>query len=239
MKILIVEDTKKNIEAAKKQLAGHQLTILSSFKQFINLTGNNTVGAPASAPWKYESLSEYDMVLTDVELPSFTDNSPNDEALAPTGLMIMTKALSDGVKYIGVITDANHHMDPVSRGFDFYLHSIVPISLGQSKLFLMGCDACKYPSDRLYPSEYRNYNREKMIESGEASAYENKDKEEGEDLIIKDPFFDEFDCLNFNERGKNWARLFRILTEDYRLCDLLAYEQRDLYQKMLDERFKK
>lgn len=213
MKVLVIEDNQKHIDAAKEQLAGHDLMVMTSFRDFFNCIKNGSL-----------LLTEYDAVLTDANLPSIIDNSPADPADAPTGLIIALKALSDGVKYVGVITDANHHMDPVSKGFDFWLHKTKPSVIGQSRLFLLGYDACTYPDAEIYFSELKGIliDKEKISEFGKLFGDANG-------ITCFDPYFktdmDKNSC-------KNWARLLRILQEDYLISDVGDYESRE-HLKML------
>ena len=70
------------------------------------------------------NLAEFDVVLTDVNLPGAIDKGRGESltAVGPIGLLVAMKAIQQGVKYIGVITDANHHEpNPISKGFDMFV----------------------------------------------------------------------------------------------------------------------
>ncbi|MFH1162057.1 MAG: response regulator [Candidatus Jorgensenbacteria bacterium] len=143
MKILLVEDNEFHIEAAQDQLREHELTIIRSFNELY--------------PWRRGwdgperqgfTLSQYDAVLTDINLPSPVDTSSGlGNMEGPTGLLVMLKALESGVKYIGAITDVSHHSkDPIAKGLDMWIHAGKPIEAGNSRIFLECYNACCYDS---------------------------------------------------------------------------------------------
>lgn len=113
LRILVVEDNPLHIEAARQQLASHDLTIVSGYDQ----------ASEQLNPWK---KSNFDVVLTDVMIPKGGNEcmSPKGVALAnkqeemPYGPVIALKALSIGVKRVGILTSGNHHDDPFVFAFD-------------------------------------------------------------------------------------------------------------------------
>lgn len=120
MRILVIEDTLENIEAAKEQLKEHELTVATSVKEaYMILWGQNSTHNP-KVP--------FDVVLTDLYLPAPdepfqgwafypTDNSPAVDSyrlgdLMPAGLVFAIVASQQGSK-VGILTDTDHHKDQV------------------------------------------------------------------------------------------------------------------------------
>lgn len=142
MKILVVEDRQDQREAAEQQLAGHEITFKNNLMDFF----------PFKLFWsdserKDFSLAEYDMVLTDVNIPSPVDQGPM-VIEGPTGLLVALKAIQSGVKYLGVISEISHHaIDPVAKGLDMWIFSEKAFETGKTKVFIEGYNACEdtYP----------------------------------------------------------------------------------------------
>lgn len=121
MKILIVEDNPRHQEAARNQLKDHEISIVDNW------------------PKARDLLEEggFEAVLSDLMLPS-THEMLSDEAekkfplgtLMPLGFIVALHAcLIQGMKYVAVISDSDHHSDPISAGLDFtgndcYLHDV-------------------------------------------------------------------------------------------------------------------
>ena len=66
MKILLIEDNPLHVQAAIDQLSGHEITVFNNWKQFSNFGDFN--GCP-SAEKLLKFFKEYDMVLTDINMP--------------------------------------------------------------------------------------------------------------------------------------------------------------------------
>jgi CheY-like chemotaxis protein len=122
LKILVVEDSPLNIEAAKKQLAGYDLTVVASYDEAREYFAIDMFGR------KYREET-FDVVLTDVMLPFSSIKGERKvlrkevfekiaEQLAPYGPIIVLHALQCGVKRVGVLTAGNHHDDQFVYAFD-------------------------------------------------------------------------------------------------------------------------
>jgi len=112
MKILVIDDSVKNQEAAKRQLADHELTVVGSYDE-----GAQEVG--------FRSRNQYDAVLVDLLMPpskfwmeclgggnARAFDGKND---MPIGIFLaLLAALNGGVKYVGMLTDMNHHQHPAA-----------------------------------------------------------------------------------------------------------------------------
>lgn len=156
MKILVFEDTEKHIEAAKEQLKDHDLTIVSSWKEFIGYPDHTYDYHGAlnyefiEEPEKFlEHLGRFDVALLDVNVPGILDIN-NSEPEAAIGPIALIKALEAGVPYIALITDKDHHDDAVSNSFDLWLrYRGEPFMIGSSKLLLTSDLICWNSEDEL------------------------------------------------------------------------------------------
>lgn len=107
-RILVVEDTLEHQESAKKTLAGHEVTVVSTFREAMNQSG------------------EFDVVLTDMTFPIELGGAYNprlatggEGIIAHYGFVIALMAALRGAKYIAMITDTSHHAGAMSAALDF------------------------------------------------------------------------------------------------------------------------
>lgn len=125
MKILLVEDTQRHIDAAKSQLSEHELTIVTGFDQAREELGLRCMDTPRHDNYGLEVLP-FDVLLTDVMLPKGGSEcmGPEGQELAeqqgpmPYGPIIALHAIQRGIKRVGILTDGNHHSDPFIFAFD-------------------------------------------------------------------------------------------------------------------------
>ncbi|MCX6787953.1 MAG: hypothetical protein NT108_02175 [Candidatus Kaiserbacteria bacterium] len=118
MRILVVEDNKKHREAAKKQLTEqHDVTIVKSFVIASELLLGNE-----GAAREYQNLASvpFDAALLDLNMPAEKTASCSQvgEGEVPYGFILALRAVQCGVKYVGIITDANHHSGPLTAALD-------------------------------------------------------------------------------------------------------------------------
>jgi|GEM_PF-1376925 len=121
LNILIVEDKSENIAAAKRFLAGHDLTIVSGFDDALTALKRNGYHRR-----KVEAPDKFDAVLTDCMFPKggTACMGPKGEAVVncqgdmPYGPMIVLHAIEAGVPLVGLITQGNHHDDPFVFALD-------------------------------------------------------------------------------------------------------------------------
>ncbi len=115
LKILVVEDSAIHQQAARLQLAGHNLTIVATCQE------------------AQSQLKEaWDVVLTDMMIP-WTDGCEE----MPLGMTLVMLALKSGVKKIALVTDANHHENLNSRALDVF-RSVDPRKGEWRKGFVVG-----------------------------------------------------------------------------------------------------
>jgi len=111
LKILVVEDSHKHREAAKKQLAGHNVEIVVNFDDAVNVL--TTRG------------HEFDVVLTDMLMPKGGTSCMGEKGMehlfvqAGYGFAIAWVAVSNGISHVAILSDASHHDHPMSWAMDF------------------------------------------------------------------------------------------------------------------------
>ncbi len=107
MKILVIEDSARNIASAKLTLAAHDLTIVTNTSEAVEALRYNE--------------ERPDAVLTDLYLP----RSTTDSTLEPSGLCLALHAVKRSIPVV-ICTDANHHQDPIVETLSrclYQLHS--------------------------------------------------------------------------------------------------------------------
>lgn len=118
LRILVVDDSSIHRAAAEAQLAGHDLAVAKDFAEGQEKILNG----------------EYDAVMVDLHLPSGELRGLNGQHNpAPVGTALALLAVQKGVRYVGVLTDANHHADFASASLDEHRE---PIRCGSSVLLL-------------------------------------------------------------------------------------------------------
>ena len=114
--ILVVEDTPKHQDAAKALLEGHNLTIADTFEKAAKyLTRYSCNSAIEPGP------QHFDAVLTDLFFKTGNTECRDGYTIeAAFGWPVALIAAQQGVKHIAMVTDVNHHQDPVVSAFDFF-----------------------------------------------------------------------------------------------------------------------
>ena len=109
MKILVIEDKEIHQRSAEETLSDHEVTIVESFDEAMNLM-------------KEMEAFPFEAVLTDMMMPM------SDKTLGPGvykhgeqvpyGFIIALRAALCGAKYVAMVTDANHHQGAMSAALD-------------------------------------------------------------------------------------------------------------------------
>jgi CheY-like chemotaxis protein len=128
MKILVIDDTAVNLEAAKSQLAGHEVVTVANFDEAFKLVCH------CDSEWR-KNVVDFDAVLIDLMMPAGRRKQGEKGKVfvgqeMPLGIFLALQALRSGVKRVGLLTDTNHHDHPASAALDHLGH----IELGQSML---------------------------------------------------------------------------------------------------------
>lgn len=108
MKILVIDDSQKNLDSAVQTLAGHDVTLCSAFEDAVELLNKE----------------QFEVVLTDLMMPAITRKNItgkkrdflNKEMI--TGWSLALVAAMNGTKYVVVASMANHHVHPGSAILD-------------------------------------------------------------------------------------------------------------------------
>jgi CheY-like chemotaxis protein len=121
MKILVIEDSAINQEAARQTLSGHELTIAESYDEAMKLLLRKR-SFDNKAP-KDTQPHPFDVVLTDLMMePSDKGLSDcgheNNKGQMPVGFPLALAAALSGAKYVGCVTQTNHHDHPMSHSID-------------------------------------------------------------------------------------------------------------------------
>lgn len=126
MKILVVDDNLKHLAAAEElRQAGHEIEILSDYVPALDRLKKGT---------------DVEVLLTDRNMPA------EDHCLGPKGLqylghpldigfVLLIRAAQSGVKFGAMITDSNHHDDPMVAAID-WIYGQMPITICDMKVII-------------------------------------------------------------------------------------------------------
>ncbi len=120
MKILVIDDNTRNLEAAVEQFPDVDITTVDSVELAVELlAGKKSVFSPR------EPKTRYDVVLIDLNMPaSFLSvgvspaGKKKEGELSPVGMFLVFLAARNGAKKIVMLTDSGHHNDPSSAMID-------------------------------------------------------------------------------------------------------------------------
>lgn len=140
MNILVIDDTKVHLTAAKQTLTGHDVTICTSHDKAIKLLdGRYDIVEQYRIVQRYESegmknwearekaksetkLPYWDAVLCDLLMPAGSHNQPEDSIFVgqemAVGWSLALQAVVNGAKFVAVATDLGHHSHPASAMLD-------------------------------------------------------------------------------------------------------------------------
>ncbi len=146
MKILIIDDNQENLEAAKKQLADHEVTTLSSFDELASRFGYiNSLNVKKLEDY----FLSFEVILTDLFLPaSLKGVKQGSYEDVPYGIIITMVALRLGIP-VAIVTSAGHHDNPFTWALN-----------------LIGCDNEGYRSYLIGNNPFR------LEKSGEAKEWD-------------------------------------------------------------------
>lgn len=130
MRILVIDDTQANLASAIVTLHGHELVTEGDAEKAHSLIRNE----------------RWDAILTDLWMPTpqgmsafgvgLDPSGMQDDAIKdmmPIGLVFALMAVTRGVKYVGVLTETNHHRDRLTAALD-------GVRIGESpRLTVMDC----------------------------------------------------------------------------------------------------
>ena len=100
VKILLIEDDERQINYAQQVLAGHELTVMRSWKQ---------LGDPS------DLFRQFDFIITDLMLPLEREDGSKSTPDWKVGLGIYTKALASldlgEIKGVALVSNYEHHVE--------------------------------------------------------------------------------------------------------------------------------
>jgi CheY-like chemotaxis protein len=110
-KILVVEDTPIH-QYSTQLITGSDVMIARGYDEAMEMLRCN----------------QYDIVLTDLEMPASKKIvDPVLGELIPYGLLLYAEAARQGAKYVAVVTDLNHHTDPIANAFDYFCQEPIKV----------------------------------------------------------------------------------------------------------------
>ncbi len=141
MKVLVIDDTKRHLDAALQTLVGHDVTVCSSHEEadrLLELQYDKKKESTLFDQYKAEGIDFYvsiaraklesrlpywDAVLCDLLMPAgkMSQNSKGMEFVGQEmsiGWSLAILAAMNGAKFVAVLTDTNHHDHPASALLD-------------------------------------------------------------------------------------------------------------------------
>lgn len=198
LEILIVEDNTLHQEAARELLKEHNVQIVGNFDEAMDYLVGGSIYSPNQGNKK-----RYDVVLTDLFFPQGRGDCQADRSSAskemPFGYAVALAAVNEGVQYVGVVSDGNHHQDPMAYTLDFFKKGVV--DMGKSRMAIIN----SYSIDRAYKTLDGRFGTEKEIkEKVEIDITDRPFSREG--AVERDGRFyrTEFEVPDGAEDVKNW-----------------------------------
>ncbi len=140
LRILVIDDKQVNLDAAKEQLAGHQVTTASSFREAHKLLGQNK-DADQYVYFDKQEPAQFDVVLTDLFMPACPDGinkakfASHEGTEKPYGTVFALAALRRGIPMVAIVTSGNHHADPLVWALDLLGNDPGPYKIGSTTFF--------------------------------------------------------------------------------------------------------
>jgi CheY-like chemotaxis protein len=125
MDILVIEDTTRHQQSARETLSDHELTIVGSRDEAMKLLGRQYMAKEdGEVVIKDGEFGGFDAVLSDMNLPMskwqiLGDDQYDPNELVPYGFQLALSAAMQGVDYVLVATDQNHHDGPIAASVDY------------------------------------------------------------------------------------------------------------------------
>ncbi|MEK7607170.1 MAG: hypothetical protein AAB444_03185 [Patescibacteria group bacterium] len=217
MKILVIDDTRTNLDAAKQTLVGHELTLAASYDEAYKLLEKP----------RGEVQPPFDVVLCDLLMPAGaveqgTDGMKYVGQEMPVGLALALMAVLQGAKYVAVVTNLNHHQHPAAalldrlgsdglgdtEGFVKIRANGVPIGFVNYAPMIgvdgTTCTACGGTG--------KQTERDCWICKGSGKGYRDAPCNNCKGSGRETPKCDS--CSGGNVRGKDWGRVLQVLLEN-------------------------
>lgn len=127
MKILVIDDDKKHLDSAVATLAGHDVTLCSSYDEAVGLLRERALNKKGEPCYPGDEdatkIPYWDVVLCDLLMPvgERTHGQSQQRYVGeemPFGWSLGLTAAMRGAKYVAVASDVNHHDHPGSAMLD-------------------------------------------------------------------------------------------------------------------------
>lgn len=167
MKILVIDDSRLNLEAAKAQFKGDEVHVIDSYREAEELLRDRYSesdieeilkrrGVTKSSKnywnevWELRKVRdiplEYDAVLVDLLLPASNRDMASDKYVGqemPIGIFLaLLAAKRSGPKYVAVLTSLDHHQHPGIACIDYFNEKEsrpIPFKLEGTDVLLTNC----------------------------------------------------------------------------------------------------
>jgi CheY-like chemotaxis protein len=132
LKILVVEDTPANIDAAKEQLKAHDLEILTTYED-----------AATRLTSEYQEKGAIDVLMTDLYVPFAQKDGGRQvwrEDVTKTkalGYPLILLGVQQKIPKIGLLSDSNHHSSSEAAAADYFNgERPTPTTIGSSIVYM-------------------------------------------------------------------------------------------------------
>ena len=197
MRILVVEDNPLEQEAARLQLSGQALTIMSylELERKKRWMDEQDYGKPPETrEWSFPKfMQSFEVLLTDLFMPT-PQRGRGAPLEVPVGFCVLLMGLKCGIKNIGLLTNIHRHHSPIANAIDYFLGAPL-ISVGDTRIALSGSDSSTFDKLEVYHPERDGYLNPYSPEDSHALQALMKEAETNEDS----PYL------------KDWGRLYRAL----------------------------
>ena len=201
--ILVVEDNKTHRDAAEKQLEDHNVILVPAFDYAIDYITPKEVykeNEKGKKEWMIET-HDFDVILTDLLMPQGRGDcmTPANRKMGNEerafGFPLAIIGAIQGAKYIGVITQMNHHNHPMAYTFDLIREDHEPCRLKINETTVMFFNeylggTCLL-KDGTYTDDFDNHEEDEYV------TYHNKELDR--DMPVY---------------AKNWKKALGILMEN-------------------------
>jgi CheY-like chemotaxis protein len=155
MRVLVIDDLECNQESARATLGGHEVTVCGTVEEGMEALRNKDL--------------EFDVLLTDLYmvLPGVTrgagkkifsgvntfdypsERTPKE---VPIGLLFACLAVNRGIKYIGIVTDGDHHQERLISLMNSLLDA--PIRKFEARTYEFVPEGEMWERDKKYPKHW-------------------------------------------------------------------------------------
>jgi CheY-like chemotaxis protein len=161
MKILVIDDKKKNLDSAKELLSDHEVTTVQTYDEGLGIL---------DLRYANKMNHGFDVVLVDLLMPASNHKQGHEGAKfigqeMPIGIFLALLAAQYGAKYVAVFSDTNHHDHPASACFDSFHKGVSFLPYVDEKTGETICDKDEHIVLRVNDAKLILTNKESWIET--------------------------------------------------------------------------